>query len=112
MDGKSIQPTNNQNYGNVDDPEITTGIARLNKLSPIDDEVAAKWGSLEQDAGRARAGSLPYGHRKLATFLSERMDFDNCDDLPSRSTTTTTRASASSSLEMTPHREGASAPSR
>ena len=31
VDGKSIQPTNNQNFGNVDDPEITKGIADLNK---------------------------------------------------------------------------------
>ena len=31
VDGASIQPTNNQNFGNVDDPEITKGIADLNK---------------------------------------------------------------------------------
>ena len=77
VDGKSIQPTNNQNYGNVDDPEITAGIARLNKL-PIDDKTTEEWKQLNDDVVE-RGWVAPYGHRKLATFLSERMDFDNCN---------------------------------
>ena len=77
VDGKSIQPTNNQNFGNVDDPEITKGIAELNKEPVLTDEVAAKWGDLNKKLVE-RAWIAPYGHRKLATFLSERMDFDNC----------------------------------
>ena len=77
VDGKSIQPTNNQNFGNVDDPEITKGIAELNKEPVMTDEVAAKWGDLNKKLVE-RAWIVPYGHRKLATFLSERMDFDNC----------------------------------
>jgi peptide/nickel transport system substrate-binding protein len=77
VDGKSIQPTNNQNQGNVDDPEITKGIAELNKEPEMTDEVAAKWGELNKMLVE-RAWIAPYGHRKLATFLSERMDFENC----------------------------------
>jgi peptide/nickel transport system substrate-binding protein len=77
VDGKSIQPTNNQNYGNIDDPEITKGIADLNQQPEMTDEVAAKWGDLNKKLVE-RAWMAPYGHRKLATFLSERMDFDNC----------------------------------
>jgi peptide/nickel transport system substrate-binding protein len=77
VDGKSIQPTNNQNFGNVDDPEITKGIAELNQEPEMTDEVAAKWGDLNKKLVE-RAWIVPYGHRKLATFLSERMDFDNC----------------------------------
>jgi peptide/nickel transport system substrate-binding protein len=77
VDGKSIQPTNNQNFGNVDDPEITKGIAELNQEPEMTDEVAAKWGELNKKLVE-RAWIVPYGHRKLATFLSERMDFDNC----------------------------------
>ncbi len=52
VDGKSIQPTNNQNYGNVDDPEITSGIARLNKV-PVDDETTTEW----KDAQRRGRGA-------------------------------------------------------
>src|SRR5215212_2361219 len=77
VDGKSIQPTNNQNFGNVDDPEITKGIAELNQEPKMTDEVADKWGDLNKKLVE-RAWIAPYGHRKLATFLSERMDFDNC----------------------------------
>jgi peptide/nickel transport system substrate-binding protein len=77
VDGKSIQPTNNQNYGNVDDPEITKGIAELNLQPEITDEVAAQWQDLNRKLVE-RAWVAPYGHRKLATFVSERMDFDNC----------------------------------
>jgi peptide/nickel transport system substrate-binding protein len=77
VDGRSIQPTNNQNFGNVDDPEITKGIAELNKEPEMTDEVAAQWGELNTKLVE-RAWIAPYGHRKLATFLSERMDFDNC----------------------------------
>ena len=77
VDGRSIQPTNNQNYGNVDDPEITKGIAELNQEPEMTDEVAGSWGDLNKKLVE-RGWIAPYGHRKLATFLSERMDFDNC----------------------------------
>ena len=79
VDGASIQPTNNQNYGNVDDPEITKGIAELNKEPEITPEVADKWKDLNRKLVE-RAWIAPYGHRKLATFFSERMDFDNCSN--------------------------------
>ena len=77
VDGKSIQPTNNQNFGNVDDPEITKGIAELNQEPEMTDEVADRWKDLNNKLVE-RGWIAPYGHRKLATFLSERMDFDNC----------------------------------
>jgi peptide/nickel transport system substrate-binding protein len=77
VDGKSIQPTNNQNFGNVDDPEITKGIAELNQEPEMTDDVAERWKELNTKLVE-RGWVAPYGHRKLATFLSERMDFDNC----------------------------------
>jgi peptide/nickel transport system substrate-binding protein len=77
VDGKSIQPTNNQNFGNVDDPEITKGIAELNLEPEITDEVAGRWEELNRELVEG-AYIVPYGHRKLATFMSERMDFENC----------------------------------
>jgi peptide/nickel transport system substrate-binding protein len=77
VDGKSIQPTLSQNPGNVDDPEITKGIAELNLEPELTDEVAAQWGELNRKLVEG-AYIAPYGHRKLATFVSERMDFENC----------------------------------
>jgi peptide/nickel transport system substrate-binding protein len=77
VDGKSIQPTNNQNFGNVDDPEITKGIADLNLEPEITDEVADRWAELNRELVEG-AYIVPWGHEKLATFMSERMDFENC----------------------------------
>jgi peptide/nickel transport system substrate-binding protein len=76
VDGKSIQPTNNQNFGNVDDPEITKGIADLNQVADLT-EAEEDWRELNTKLVE-RAWIAPYGHRKLATFVSERMDFENC----------------------------------
>jgi peptide/nickel transport system substrate-binding protein len=77
VDGKSIQPTNNQNQGNVDDPEITAGIAELSKEPELTDEVADRWGDLNRQLVE-EGWIAPYGHTKRATFMSERMDFENC----------------------------------
>jgi peptide/nickel transport system substrate-binding protein len=77
VDGASIQPTNNQNFGNVDDPEITKGIAEQNLEPEITEEVANVWGELNRKLVEG-AYVASYGHRKLATFFSERMDFENC----------------------------------
>ena len=77
VDGKSIQPTNSQNFGSVDDPEITRGIAELNQEPEITPEVEDGWKELNRKLVE-RGWIVPYGYRKLATFLSERMDFENC----------------------------------
>jgi peptide/nickel transport system substrate-binding protein len=75
VDGDTNQPTNNQNFGRVDDPE-------LNKL--IDEvEAAPAEGATEQAAEVDRraveeAYVAPYGSETVSTFMSERMDFENC----------------------------------
>jgi peptide/nickel transport system substrate-binding protein len=75
IDGDTNQPTNNQNFGRVDDPE-------LNEL--IDEvEAAPADGATEQAAEADRlaveeAYVAPYGSEKVSTFMSERMDFENC----------------------------------
>jgi hypothetical protein len=77
VDGKSIQPTNNQNFGNVDVPEINKGIEELNLEPQITDEVADRWGELNRTLVEG-AHIVPWGHERLSTFMSERMDFENC----------------------------------
>jgi peptide/nickel transport system substrate-binding protein len=77
VDGKSIQPTNNQNPGNVDDPQITGGIADLSREPELTEDVTARWGELNKQLVD-EAWIAPYGHTKRSTFMSERMDFDNC----------------------------------
>lgn len=73
IDGKSIQSTNNQNFGNTDDPEINRLIAEANK-NPKLDAVAgdyAKADRLAVEKGYVAA----YGHRKLTKFVSDKVDF-------------------------------------
>jgi peptide/nickel transport system substrate-binding protein len=77
VDGNSIQPTNNPNVGNVDDPEITSGIAELSQETELTREVADRWGELNRELVE-EAWTAPYGHVKVSTFVSERMDFENC----------------------------------
>jgi peptide/nickel transport system substrate-binding protein len=75
IDGDTNQPTNNQNFGRVDDPE-------LNKL--IDEVEAAPADGATEQAAEAdqlaveKAYVAPYGSETVATFMSERMDFENC----------------------------------
>ena len=77
VDGATIQPTNNQNLGNTDVPEITQGIRELSKEPKLTDEVVDKWSELNAELVKG-AWLAPFGHRKLSTFMSERMDFENC----------------------------------
>ena len=76
VDGDSIQPTNNQNNGNVDDPKINDEIDRLS-LETDTEAVATDWAELDKYLiSPPQSYIAPYGHRKLAKFMSERMDYD------------------------------------
>jgi peptide/nickel transport system substrate-binding protein len=77
VDGATIQPTNNQNPGNLDVPEITQGIEELSKEPRLTDEVVEQWSDLNGELVEG-AWIAPFGHRKISTFMSERMDFENC----------------------------------
>ena len=76
VDGKSIQSTNNQNYGNVDDPKINALLTRAGENADID-AVAGDYAAADKLIITGAHGA-PYGHRKLTVFYSDRMDFDNC----------------------------------
>ncbi len=72
--GDTIQPTNNQNFGNVDDPEINTAIKELNpkELSEASDGYAEIDRKLVE-----RAHVVPYGSKKIPLITSERIAFEN-----------------------------------
>ena len=75
VDGATNQPTNNQNFSRIDDP-------KLNKL--IDEVQAAPADGATAQAAEAdkrivdEAFEAPYGTERYTTFMSERMDFENC----------------------------------
>lgn len=77
LESGSIQPTNNQNNGQVSDPEIDKMSAEIKKGQA--DEVADQSAELDKLINAEdKAYVLPYGHTKDTTFVSERMDFENC----------------------------------
>ena len=77
VDGVSIQPTNNQNIGNVDDPKINDEINRLS-LETDTQAVATDWAELDRYLVSPPESYLaPYGHTKEPKFMSERMDFES-----------------------------------
>ena len=94
IDGDTNQPTNNQNYGRVDDPE-------LNKL--IDEVEAAPADGATEQAAEADKFAVEEGVRRAVRDRDGgdvHLGADGLRELlavPSRSTRTTTRASASSS---------------
>ncbi|HWI09651.1 MAG TPA: ABC transporter substrate-binding protein [Solirubrobacteraceae bacterium] len=76
VDGDSIQSTNNQNFGNVDDPQVNRLLDAANRNADID-EVADEYAQADRLIVEG-AHVAPYGHRKLTVFYSERIDFENC----------------------------------
>lgn len=76
VDGASIQPTNNQNMSNVDDKHINDELKALSAELDLP-SVTDRWEELN-DYVVENAFMVPYGHRKLTTFLSERMNFEDC----------------------------------
>ncbi len=76
VDGDSIQATNNQNFGNVNNPEVNKILDEANPNADID-EVAPRYAEADK-AIVENADVVPYGHRKLTVFYSDRLDFENC----------------------------------
>ncbi len=76
VDGATIQPTNNLNVGNIDDPKVNALIARADRSPDVEavaDDYAAADKRLVDEAHLA-----PYGNRKLSVFFSDRIDFEKC----------------------------------
>lgn len=77
INADSIQPTNNQNFSNVDDPKIQKELGNLT-LEPNLDQVTGEWEALDEYlVSPPQSYIVAYGHRKLSTFTSDRIDFDS-----------------------------------
>jgi peptide/nickel transport system substrate-binding protein len=76
IDGTTIQPTANGNYGEVNDPVINKGIAEL-LPEPDLEAVADRWAALDERVIE-KSYVAPYGSEELTTFMSDRMDVENC----------------------------------
>jgi peptide/nickel transport system substrate-binding protein len=73
---EAIRPTNNKNTSNISDPVIDATVQRLQRepdIEPVTDD----WARLNRYLVE-HAYLVPYGHRIRGTFVSERIDFENC----------------------------------
>ena len=75
MDGRTIQPTNNQNFSMVNDPHIQQELAKLNKVPATKlSSVAGEWSALDEYVAK-KAYVASFGSEEVPKFFSDRIDF-------------------------------------
>ena len=76
LDAKSIQPVNNENFGNVNDPFIQQQLAKLENVPSTQlDSVASQWQALDEYTAK-KAYVTVYGSEQVPKFMSDRINFD------------------------------------
>jgi peptide/nickel transport system substrate-binding protein len=75
MNAKSIQPVNNENFSNVNDPHIQGELAKLDAVPATKlDSVKGEWQALDQYVAK-KGYQAVYGSEELPKFMSTRIDF-------------------------------------
>jgi peptide/nickel transport system substrate-binding protein len=74
---ESLQSTPTSNQGRVDDPTLNKQISDLTAAPNLND-VASKWGALDDYVVNKKAYIAPYGYEKSTSFFSDRMNFKDC----------------------------------
>jgi peptide/nickel transport system substrate-binding protein len=71
----SIQPVNNENFGNVSDPTIDSTVQKLEPTPTADlGSVADQWTTLDEYVAK-KAYVVVYGSESVPKFFSDRIDF-------------------------------------
>jgi peptide/nickel transport system substrate-binding protein len=76
VDGKAIQPTDNENFGQTNDPKINAAIAKLGPVptTQLTGKVVQQWQSTDEYlAKKAYVGV--FGYQTFPFFMSDRMNF-------------------------------------
>ncbi|HEY6771675.1 MAG TPA: ABC transporter substrate-binding protein [Solirubrobacterales bacterium] len=78
----SIQPVNNENFGNVSDPTIDSTVKKL-EPTPTQDlgSVADQWQTLDEYVAK-KGYVVVYGSEAVPKFFSDRIDFDSAQVHP------------------------------
>lgn len=74
INGKSILPTNGNNFSRVNIPDLDSKMDQL-RAQQMSDDVKKGYADLDR-AYMEQAVWAPYGNEQFTTFLSDRMDFD------------------------------------
>ena len=75
LDGNAILPTNNENFGEVNDPKINQAIATLGKVpTPQLDSVVGQWQQVDRYTAQ-KAYLAVFGYQTFPKFMSSRMNY-------------------------------------
>jgi peptide/nickel transport system substrate-binding protein len=75
LDAKAIQPVNNQNFSNVDDPKIQDALGKLNPVPATQlTRVASQWEDLDRYTA-SKSYQTVYGSQLKPQFFSTKLDF-------------------------------------
>jgi peptide/nickel transport system substrate-binding protein len=75
LDGKSILPSNNENFGEVNDPHINSEVAKLGVTpTPHLSQVASQWQALDQYTAQ-KAYVAVFGYQTFPFFASDRINY-------------------------------------
>ena len=75
LDGKAILPTDNENFGQVNDPKINNAIATLGTTPTTQlSSVASKWQAVDEYVAK-KAYIDVFGYQTFPFFMSDRMNY-------------------------------------
>lgn len=75
LDARAIQPVNNENFSNVDDPHIQKEIKKLDKVPASQlKSVASQWAALDKYS-MGKYYMVPFGNEIAPFFLSNKVDY-------------------------------------
>jgi peptide/nickel transport system substrate-binding protein len=75
IDGHAILPTDNENYGEINDPKINSAVDTLGKVPTTQlSSVASKWQALDEYVAK-KAYLTVFGYQTFPKFMSQRMNY-------------------------------------
>jgi peptide/nickel transport system substrate-binding protein len=75
VDGKAIQATDNENFGQTNDPKVNAAIANLGTVPSTQlSSVASKWQAIDEYVAK-KAYLGVFGYQTFPFFMSDRMNF-------------------------------------
>jgi peptide/nickel transport system substrate-binding protein len=82
LDARSIQPQNNQNFSNVNDPHVQSELDKLNAVPATKlSDAAAEWQSLDEYVA-SKAYTAVFGTEVVPKFMSTKINFKSAQFHP------------------------------
>jgi peptide/nickel transport system substrate-binding protein len=82
LDGTAILPTNNENFGETNDPYVNAQVKKLGATPTTQlSSVASQWQALDEYVAK-KAYAAVFGYQKFPFFTSDRMNYSALDFQP------------------------------